>query len=157
MKQFLKFAGFVALGLALIGFILMMATPAIKFHGNTLAEGTDAIFGKKVAGYDVFKPSVLALFAWIFVLLSMLFLMVNAVLVLVKKDIFAKHAKIIFIVLAILLILAGVFMFLVIPTFISTNGGGSADGTSIGVGWIIGAILLIGAGAVCCMKALVKE
>ena len=158
MKQFLKFSGLIALGLALVGFILMMATPAIKYNGNTVADGTDVIFGKTMYGQQILKLSVLDLFAWILVLLGMLALVFVTILMFAKKDLYAKLGNLFGIIVAIAFILAAVFMFFTIPTFFSANGGGNVpDGTTLGVGWIIGAILIILAGGLSLLPVIMKK
>ena len=88
MKKFLEFAGFCAFGLALVGFILMMATPAVVTKdADALLSGTGAIFGGEYA-----DPVVLALLAWIFGLLGILVLCAVLVLPLLKIKVLDKFA-----------------------------------------------------------------
>ena len=156
MKQFLKFSGVIAFLLTVVGFILFMATPAITYKGDTAFKGTEVIFGSKILFAEV-KPSVLALIAWIFVLIAMLLLLCLVVLTFVKKDLLDKFGRIGSIIVALLLILAAIFSFFTVPTFYSANGGSAPDGISLGVGWIIGAILLILAGGLTICPLILKK
>ena len=154
MKQFLKFSGFIAFGLAFLAFILMLATDGltISVGGYTSgAKGTDIMFGKSPA-----KAAVLPMIGWILILLGVLLLAVDIILALLKKDFLEKHAKVVNIVLALLFILGGVFAFLVVPTFVSANGGVD-PGYKIGIGWVISGIFAILAGGLCLVKALFKK
>ena len=66
MKKVLQFSGFISLFVAIIAFILMMATNAVVVGSGSVqvvTAGTTAIFGKTqtVANYTATtKPSVLA-------------------------------------------------------------------------------------------------
>lgn len=156
MKQFLKFSGLIALGLALVGFILFMATPAITYSGHTAAEGTDAIFGRN--GIVDIKPSVLALIAWILILVALLALAFISIMMFAKKDFYEKFGNLFAIIIAIALILAAVFSFFTIPTYFSANGVNSVpDGYALGAGWIIGAILVILAGGLSLLPVIMRK
>ena len=156
MKQFLKFSGFIAFGLALLGFILFMATPAITYEGHTAAEGATAIFGKQGNLVDA-KPSVLALIAWILILAGMILLAFMIIMMFVKKDFYGKFANLFNVILAIAFILAAILSFFTVPTFFSANGGGNSDGFVLGAGWIIGAILVILACCLCLLPVVLKK
>ena len=158
MKKFLKFSGFVAGALALVAFILMMATSAVVWQsGSTTVSfaGTLAIFGGDVdlaqaaaLGATEAKPSVLALIAWILALVSILLECAALVLPLLKVKVSEKLLGLFNLIAVIGFVLAGVFMFIVVPTFYSAVGNNAPDAAKIGAGWVIGAILFIAAGVI---------
>lgn len=148
MKKFLEFSGFIALGLALLGFILMMATPAIVYDGDALLKGTEAIFGGK--NYD---PVTLALLAWIFGLLGILALGALVVLPLLKIKALDKFAGFIALGLCLLFLVVGIFMFCVRSAAYS---GSILNIGTIGAGWVIGGILFVLAGLVVALPGLMK-
>lgn len=142
MKQFIKFSGLCAAVLALVTFILQLATPAIT-NINLLittgkVSGTTAIFGG-----DNITLSWAALIAWIFVLVSMLCLLAVSILPLVGVKALEKYENLLLLVNAGLLLVAGIFMFIVFPTFAAANGASGSSNGSVGAGWIIGGILAI--------------
>ena len=149
MKKFLEFAGFCAFGLALVGFILMMATPAVVTKdADALLSGTGAIFGGEYA-----DPVVLALLAWIFGLLGILVLCAVLVLPLLKIKVLDKFAGFIAFGLCLLFVLVGVFMFCVRA---SANADSMFNIGYIGAGWVIGGILFVLAGLVVALPGLMK-
>ena len=157
MKQFLKFSGLIALGLALVGFILFMATPAITYEGETAASGADVLFGRSTILVDI-KPSALALIAWILILVALLALAFMSIMMFAKKDFYEKIGNLFAIIIAIAFILAAVFSFFTVPTYFSANGVDSVpDGYVLGVGWIIGAILVILAGGLSLLPVIMKK
>ena len=149
MKKFLEFAGFCALGLALVGFILMMATPAVVTKdADALLKGTEAIFGGKN-----FDPVILALLAWIFGLLGILVLCALVVLPLLKIKALDKFAGLIAFGLCALFLVVGIFMFCVRA---SANADSLFNIGYIGAGWVIGGILFVLAGLVVALPGLMK-
>ena len=163
MKKFLKFSGAIAFVLALVAFILMMATPAIMYKGDdVIAKGIVAIFGKKenvsVAGFSLgtaeTKLAWSALLAWIFILLALVILCLGVVLPLLKVKALEKFAGVMNLCAVVLLVLAGIFMFITVPVFWSANGGDKVpDNVALGAGWIIGGILAILASVVAILPA----
>lgn len=162
MKKFLKFSGAIAFVLALVAFILMMATPAIMYKDDVVAKGIVAIFGKKenvaLAGISFgtaeTKLAWSALLAWIFVLLALIILCLGVVLPLLKVKALEKFAGVMNLCAVVLLVLAGIFMFITTPVFWSANGGDKVpDNVALGAGWIIGGILAIVAGVVAILPA----
>ena len=149
MKKFLEFAGFCALGLALVGFILMIATPAVVTKdADALLKGTEAIFGGKN-----FDPVTLALLAWIFGLLGILVLGAVVVLPLLKIKALDKFAGFIALGLCVLFLMVGIFMFCVRA---SANANSMFNIGYIGAGWVIGGILFVIAGLVVALPGLMK-
>ena len=166
MKKVLQFAGIISLALAVIAFILFMATPGVALK-NSLTDqtsyyaGTTVIFGSKgtIAGLIATetKPSALALLAWIFILVGLLAECVSVVLPLLKVKALEKFSVIFDIAVCVLFVLAGIFAFIVVPTFYAANGVDSVpSGASIGAGWVIGGILAIAAGAFAILPAAAK-
>ena len=138
MKKVLQFSGLIALGLALVGFILMMVTPAVVTKdADTIATGTQAIFGG-----NYIKLAPLALLAWIFALLAILVIVAGVVLSFLKINKLAKFAGLIDCICCLFFIMVGIFMFLVVKSWGNANVGVGY----IGAGWVIGGILFLGAG-----------
>ena len=157
MKTFLKFSGAISAVLALVTFILMMATPAVSYtvsalggSSTTYYDGVKAIFGDG----DNYGPSWAGLMSWIFVLVSLLILVAGVVLPLLKVKALQKFAGLLNLLAVLLLVASGIFMFCEVPAFQAAAGDasfsiGGAGGTyGLGAGWVIGAILSLGAGAV---------
>lgn len=160
MKKVLQFAGLISLVLGVVAFILMMATPAViqPLIGDTqtVYAGTTAIFGKTestILGDVVTKPSALALIGWILLLVAMIIVALGVILPLLKVKALEKFSGILDIVALACFVVAGIFMFLVVPTFYSANGWDVADNTQIGAGWVIGGIVAIVAGAFAILPA----
>ena len=160
MKTFLKFSGAISALLALVTFILMMATPSVVYTENVLKTiheipGVNGIFGSADYG-----PAWAGLLAWIFVLVSLLILVAGVVLPLLKVKGIEKIAGILNLVAVLLLVTAGIFMFCEAPAFTAVAGdasfswGGAAGGYGLGAGWVIGAILSIGAGAIALLPTI---
>ena len=169
MKKFLQFAGLISCGLALVAFILLMATHALEYSAsNSLAEasawygGTAVIFGKgpaelsgSILGFGgtnsgTFEGSLAwnALLAWIFALAAMLVLLLGILIPLLKIKALAKFAGLLNLIAVGLLVVAGIFVFFTIPAFAGANEWNSTDGWALGAGWVISAILLLVAGVV---------
>ena len=151
MKKLLELSGFCALVLTIVVFILMMATPAIVTKdADVISNGVETIFG------GTFNLAPLALVGWIFVLLAMLVICVTVILPLVK-DIKAlrKLAGLLNIFACLLLVVAGLFMFLTVSSWKGANFGSLGD-PRIGAGWVIGGIIAFGAGALLILPAVLN-
>lgn len=163
MKKLLQFSGLISLVLAIVAFILMMATNAvIQGSGNlqVVTPGTTAIFGKTeniIGGLNsVTKASPLALIGWILMIVGMIIVCLGVVLPLLKINALEKFSGILDIVALACFVVAGIFMFLVVPTFYAANGVEAKDipdNAVIGAGWVIGGILAIVAGAFAILPA----
>ncbi len=165
MKKVLQFAGFISLALAVVAFILMMATPAVLYvsgSNTTSFGGAMAIFGGKLDTAQKIillttgdaKLAPLALIAWIFALLGLLIVLAGVVLPLLKINVLEKFAGILNLVALVLFVLAGIFMFIVVPSFVGAQGYDSVPKEFvIGAGWVIGGILAIAAGAFAILPA----
>lgn len=150
-------AGPLAMVLILVAFILQMATPGIHISGTFLIwnvsndiDGVKIIFGssdpKAVLSWS-------ALIAWIFFILTFAVLAALLVFDIIKFAGVEKAAKkmnmdaaklllIIRLAVAVLLIVAAIFIFIAVPTFASANDA-STNGLSLNAGWIIAGILAI--------------
>ena len=159
MKKFLKFSGIIAVGLAVVAMILMMTTPALYYKGTVLGTtvestvpGTDAIFGN-----GSFKLGWPALLAWIFILVALVVLIAGIVLPMLKIKV--PVAGILNLVAVALLIVAGIFMFLVKGALVDANqgawgiSGAALNEHGMGAGWVIAAILAIAGGVVAVLPA----
>ena len=170
MKKVLKFAGIISAVLALIGFILLMATPVATFtvqvgssKSVTAWDGMNAIFGvgSVRAGDNAsdFSGNLAwsGLLAWIFALVALLILIAGVVLPLLKVKAMDKFAGLLNLVAVGLLIVAGIFAFISKATFYAANDSAviSSDDLQIGAGWVIGGILFILAGLVAMAPAAV--
>ena len=159
MKKLLKYSGFISLVLVVVAFILMMATNAIVVSiGNTQAatKGTTAIFGETtstILGDVKTNPSVLALLAWIFILVGLVIVLLGIILPLLKVHALEKFAGLLNLVAVLLFVVAGVFMFIVVPTFYAANNIDVPNNAAIGAGWVIGGILSILGGAIAILPA----
>ena len=148
MKQLIKFSGIIAAVLAIVVFILQLASPAITGAnvfgvGNGTYAGTTAIFGN-----ENIKLAWSALLAWIFVLIAILVLCAVSVLPLLGIKALEKFENLILFCVAGLLLVAGIFMFVTVPAFMAANGVTNYVNGTLGAGWIIGGILAIL--AACC-------
>ena len=151
MKKFLKYSGLCSLALALVAFILMMATPAIvSTNSDGAVKGTIAIFGGTEAIWGplaiTYKASPMALIGWILGLAGLLVVLAGVVLPLLKIKALEKFSGILSLVAIGLFVAAGVFLFFTVPAFSAATNGGYDDWT-LGAGWIIGAILYLVAAA----------
>ena len=158
MKKYLKYAGICSLVLAAIGFILMMATNAIIVGSGNLQlvyAGTVAIFGKQSSGLldASYNPSPLALIGWILALAGLVIVLLGIIMPLFKVKAFTKFAGLLNLIAVGCLVVAGIFMFIVVPTFFGANDMDVPNNANIGAGWVIGAIIYILAGAVAILPA----
>ena len=148
MKKFLEISGFVALLVAIVGFVLMMATPAIVTKdADVLITGTEAIFGSKYT-----EPATLALLAWIFGLLAILVLAAALILPLLKVKVLDKYIGFINLGICLFFVLVGIFMFCVRASWANSN----INAGYIGAGWVIGGILFFVAGGVLMLPAILS-
>ncbi len=159
MKKALKFAGIVACVLALVAFILLMATVGFYAKSGSLrvdTEGIKVLFGEK-GNYVDTKLAWSGLLAWIFIILAMIILALGFILPLVKVKALDKYAGILNLVAVALLVVAGIFIFISPAVFNSANGGDSDSlkYAHLGEGWIVAGILAILGGAVAICPAVV--
>ena len=168
MKKVLQFAGLISLVLAAVAFILMLATPAVavKITDDTsrFVKGSVALFGSKetttldlgiinASTTSVTKPSILALIGFILLLVGLAIVLLGVILPLLKVNALEKFAGVLNLVALVCFVLAGVFMFLVVPTFYAANEWDVPKNASIGIGWVIGGIVAILAGAFAILPA----
>ena len=152
MKKVLPFAGLIAFVLALVALILMLATNGVVVKSGNYQlnyEGTTVLFGSKetVLGVElVTKPSVLALIGFILLVVGLLAACASVLGGLLKVKALAKLGGLLALVAAGCFLVAGIFMFLAVPTFFGANDADVPNGAALGAGWVIGAILaLVGA------------
>ena len=162
MKKVLQYSGVISALLAIVAIVLALATPAMRYTGllsETLIPGTTALFGETTTVLGkvviVYKPSALALIGWILALAGVIVVLCGVILPLLKVKGIKKFAGIMNLFAVVVLVLAGVFMFLVVPTFAAANFDGHTDGLAMGAGWVIAAILAIAAGAFAILPAAV--
>ncbi len=166
MKKLLKFAPLCALLLAIVAFILMMASHSLVYKDGNVSgwyDGVSAIFGKGktqaalggLSAVSDFEGKLAwnALLAWIFVLVALLALLISSVMVFVKIKALEKFGGLIALVAGGLLLVAGIFLFFTLPAFASANEYNMND-WGLGAGWVIGAILAIVGGVVSALPAV---
>ena len=169
MKVLLKYSGIISAVLAIVAFILLLATPGVNVKASNFVtgaktyniSGTTSIFGGSKAE---FAPTWAGLLAFILILVALLILCCAIVLPLLKIKASNKVAGALNLVAVIALILAGVFAFCVVAAFKAANGdnthSASLFGFSIseakyviGAGWVIAGILSICAGVFAILPA----
>ena len=155
MKKYLKYAGICSLVLAAVGFILMMFTDAVIVgSGNfqIVYSGQNVIFGQSGKLISI-KPAPLALIGWILAIVGLAIVLCGIILPLLKVKAFTRFAGLLNLVAVICFAIAGVFMFIVVPSFFAANGSEVPGNASIGAGWVIGGILFIASGVVAILPA----
>ena len=167
MKKVLKFAGAFAFVLALVAFILLMATKGIKYEydGGIIGklvgdvEGSVVLFGKTektVLGDVVTKAAPTALVAWILIIVATVALLAGVVLPLLKAKDAQKIAGLMNVCAALLLVVGGVLLFFTVNSFTSVNDLSSyAKYHHLTAGWIVSAILALLGGVVALLPACV--
>ena len=165
MKKVLQFAGIISLALAVVAFILMLATPAVVYtsgSNSTFFAGALAVFGGKLDTAQKLvllttkdaALAVMGLLAWIFTLVGMIIVLLGVILPLLKINALEKFSIFFDLAALVLFVVGGVFMFIVLPSFLSAQGINNVpDGFAIGAGWVIGGILLIAAGVFAILPA----
>lgn len=152
MKKVLPFAGLIAFATAAVALVLMLATNGVVVTSGNLQlnyAGTTVVFGKTestILGDAVTKPSVLALIGFILLVVGLLASCAGVLGGLLKVKALQKFGGLFMLVAAGCFLVAGIFMFLAVPTFYGANDAKVPDGAALGAGWVIGAILaLVGA------------
>ena len=161
MKKVLPFAGLIAFVLALVAFILLMATPGIvATNGDGAVKGTIAIFGgnEKIWGALAieYKGSVLALIGWILLLVGLLAACAGAIGGLLKVKALQNLGTVFALVAAGCFLVAGIFFFLVVPTWYAANDLNVPDNVAIGAGWVVAAILTLVAAAAAALPVILR-
>ena len=165
MKKYLKYFAPAAALLALVAFILMLATPGVvQVSGNSQYNypGTTILFGGDVqfliwTGH--LKPSWSALVAWILLIVAFAVIVAMFVLEMLNIKTLDKYAQFIKLGAAALLLVAGIFVFVTCAAFKGVNEF-SGDGYRLGIGYIFAGILTILAAAVAAtpsVLALIKK
>ncbi len=170
MKKALKFSGIIAAVLAVVTFILLLATPGVYaktsgLGGDTIqnVDGVLVLFGGHRSAYGgwvetTYHASAVSLIAWILILVAMIILLAGFILPLLKVKALDKFAGILNLIAVCALVTAGILLFFSVPVFYQANKDGAIgvynqDAYHLGAGWIIGAILSIVAGAIAILPA----
>lgn len=166
MKVVLKFSGIISAVLAIVAFILLLATPGVKYtasvallgSGTAEVAGTACIFGGTDAKY---ASTWAGLLAFILVIVALVILCAGIILPLLKVKALDKFAGVLNLVAVVSLIVAGIFAFCIVAAFKAANGDASGSianlasaSYSIGAGWVISGILLIAAGVFAVLPAV---
>lgn len=158
MKKYLKYSGIIAALFAVVAFILMMATPGMKYvSGNSVYNypGTLVIFGGTQEGLLLnieYKLAATALIAWILILAAVVILLLGVILPLLKVNALQKFAGVLNLVAVIALVVGGILLFFSKAAFISVNEM-STDNAHLGGGWVAAGILAIFAGCFAILPA----
>ena len=159
MKTFLKYSGILAAVVAIVGFILMMTTPAffiVSGDKTYYLTGAQALFGEEVTGsiggFITLNAGHInavwsATLGWILAIVGILALVCGVILPLLKLEKFAALVNII--ALAALLI-AGVFVFVSQPCTFTLKGASEPSELykdyALNATWVIAGILYLVAG-----------
>lgn len=167
MKKLFKFAPLCAFLLAVVAFILLLATHSIEYVNGNLKgwyDGPAALFGKgqslgawggiSVVGEFEGKAAWNAILAFIFIIVALVALLVSSITVFVKIKVLEKFGGIIALVSGGLLLVAGIFVFFTLPAFASANEWNNTNNFALGAGWVVAAILAIVAGVVSAFPAV---
>ena len=146
MEIFRKWGIYLSLFLTIVAFILMMASPfcyAILGGERFEIEGIHAIFGdSKYSPWPYNSPA--ALFAWIIGLLGILALIALIGWSFLGGEIESRFKGIIELIIAIGFVIAGILVFIVIPTYFANNGDVDDEMFfNLSGGWIASGILYI--------------
>ncbi len=156
MKKFLQFSGIIAAVLAIVAFILLMATNgAVYKAGNSQYNypGTLVLFGGKM-DYVNYKLAATGLIGWILILVAIVILLAGFILPLLKVNALEKFAGILNLVAVIALVVGGILLFFSAAAFHGANDSVTSEKTALGVGWVFAAILAIVAGAIAILPAV---
>ena len=153
MKKVLQFSGLIAAVIAVVAFVLLLATPGIVYANGGISysiDGNAVLFGSttNIIGSlnATTKGAVIALIGWILIIIAFLGLVFGFILPMVKKDL-SKAAGMLNLCAAICLIVAGIMLFFTLPSYASANGWSKTDYYGLGAGWVVAGILAIVAGA----------
>ena len=159
MKTFLKYSGFLAAVIAVVGFILMMTTPAFAYFPKDsdplYLTSTQALFGEDalLGHIDAVWSATLG---WILAMVGVVALLLGVILPLLKLK---KFAGLVNLIALCALVIGGVFIFISQPcTLTSTVLGNKVVTTphssyGLNATWIIAGILYIAAGALAILPA----
>lgn len=171
MKKLLKFAPLCALLLAVVAFILLLASNGLTYANEVGGQkltgfysASAVMFGQGkyqaasggvsiTADFDG-KGAWNAVLAFIFVIVALLALLVSAITVFVKVKALEKFGGLIALVAGGLLLVAGIFVFFTKGAFAAANDYGDMENWSVGAGWIVAAILAILGGLVSACPAV---
>ena len=168
MKTFLKYSGFLAAVIAVVGFILMMATPAFFYtsgDNTSYLTSSQVLFGEEVTGSLFAIISInaghinavwSAIIGWILAMVGVIALLLGVILPLLKLN---KFAGLLNLIALGALVVAGIFIFISQPcTFTSKASGETYEAFKdykMNATWIIAAILYIAGGVLAALPAAV--
>ena len=143
MEIFRKWGIYLSLFLIIVAFILMMAAPACFYRNTIEVAGIQAIFGDKNAIWTHNSPA--ALFAWIIGLLGILAMIALIGWSFLGGEIESRYKGIVELILAVGFVIAGILVFIVIPTYFANNGEDEdiLMFFNLSGGWIASGILYI--------------
>ena len=179
MKRALKFAGLCAAVLALVAFIILLTAHGINYafpesfllSGAGWYSGQAVLFGKGAAyasatiagigggttGTFEGKGAVIALVAWILIIVAVVALLAGVILPMLKVKGAEKVAGVLNLLAALLLVVAGVMLFFTVKSFTGANevNKDAVKYYHLGGGWVVAAIFSIAAGVFSMVPACV--
>ena len=162
MKTFLKYSGFLAAVIAVVGFILMMTTPAFAYFPKDsdplYITSTQALFGEDTFALGLKTGHINAVWSatlgWILAIVGVVALICGVILPLLKLE---KFAGLVNLIALCALVIGGVFVFISQPCTwtpsISNEPTNAYSNYGLNATWIIAAILYIAAGAIAILPA----
>ena len=143
MEIFRKWGIYLSLFLTIVAFILMMAAPACFYRNYIEIAGIQAIFGDRNDVWTHNSPA--ALFAWIIGLLGILAMIALIGWSFLGGEIESRYKGIVELILAVGFVIAGILVFIVIPTYFANNGENEdiLMFFDLSGGWIASGILYI--------------
>lgn len=158
LEKYLKYAGLCSAVLALVAFVLLMATEGCSYDAlgqHVGFPGTTVIFGgTSTVGATTYVLAWSALVAWILLLAALLILVAGVVLPALKIKKLQKFAGLLNLIAVGSLVASGVFVFLSGVIFEATNSDVIPTNVGLGAGWVISGILLLVSGIVAALPAV---
>ena len=155
MKTFLKYSGFLAAVIAVVGFILMMTTPAFAYFPKDsdplYITSTQALFGEDTFALGLKTGHINAVWSatlgWILAIVGVVALICGVILPLLKLE---KFAGLVNLIALCALVIGGVFVFISQPCTFTLKGASEASEVykdyALNATWVIAGILYLVAG-----------
>ena len=163
MKKVAKFLPCCSFVFALVAFILLMTTPAIKVTSTVLGHSNDEYISgiEGIFGGDLYDATWAGLVAWILLIVALVATCCMTLLPFLKVKNSNKIVALCACLTAVMLVIVGVFTFIEVSAFKGVNGdisisiGSTASiSCSLGIGWMFSGIASCVAAALCCCSTL---
>ena len=171
MKKLLKFVPLCALLLAIVAFILLLATNGLTYANEIGGQKVTGFYSASAVMFGQGKSQTAsggialtgdfdgkgawnAVLAFVFLLIALVLLLISAITVFVKIKALEKFGGIIALAAGALLLVAGIFVFFTKGAFAAANDYGDMENWGLGAGWVVAAILAILGGIVSACPAV---